>query len=362
MTTNVDVVNRALQVIGTRTTVTTLELANNTTNEAIQANLILEKYRDQLLRMAPWNCGIRYTNLWYITSVPGTPENTSPATNLWTPGQPAPPWAYEYFYPTDCLRMCWLIPSTQTGFANGVPITTAVTGGAPVFWQGQPVKYKVSTDTFRQATTHTLVSGGSGYQVGEIVTLGGKPSIQGEVPAGLVQIQVLTVDGTGSILTYSLYTSDVIGKTGFFFAVPTYPLDQVYTTGFGTGAQLSVTGVDLNTFAYRTILTNEEYATCAYVRRVTDPNAMDDDFIEAWATVLASGLAIALTGDKPLANMAVGLANKKIELARQQDGNEGLTVNDVTPDFIRIRGIAWTEYYNNGPWSGFDWGGLWSSY
>ena len=41
MTDNVDIVNRALQVIGTRTTVTAAELANQTSNEAIQANLIL---------------------------------------------------------------------------------------------------------------------------------------------------------------------------------------------------------------------------------------------------------------------------------------------------------------------------------
>lgn len=362
MTDNVDVVNRALQVLGTRTTVTALELANQSTNEAIQANLILEKYRDQLLRMAPWNCGIRYTNLWYLTSVPGTPENTSPATNLWQPGQPAPPWGYEYFYPSDCLRMCWLIPATQTGFASGVPITTAVTGGAPAFWSGQPVKFKISSDTFRQATSHALAAAGSGYQVGEVVTLGGAPSTQGDVPAGLIQITVVTVNGSGGILTYSLTSTGPVNKTGFFFAVPTYTLAQVETTGFGTGAQLTVSAVSLATFAYRTILTNQEYASCAYVRRLTDPNAMDDDFIEAWATALASGLAMALTGDKEIANKLVAKVNQKIELARQQDGNEGLTVNDVTPDFIRVRGISWTEYYNNGPWSGFDWGGLWASY
>ena len=51
MTTNTDIVNRALQVLGTRTTVSDSELATNGSNEAIQANLILTKYRDKLLRM-----------------------------------------------------------------------------------------------------------------------------------------------------------------------------------------------------------------------------------------------------------------------------------------------------------------------
>src|SRR5438034_1016242 len=127
MTSNTDIVNRSLQTIGTRTTVTDAELANNTTNEAIQANLILTNMRDDLLRLAPWDCALKTANLTYITSQPGTPENTSAATTLWQPGQPAPPFAYEYQYPVDCLRAVSIIPANQTGFSGGVPITTAVT-------------------------------------------------------------------------------------------------------------------------------------------------------------------------------------------------------------------------------------------
>lgn len=116
------IVNRALQAFGSRTTVTAQELIDQSSNEAIQANLVYDSLRRQLLRMAPWNCGLKTANLTYITSTPGTPENTSPATTLWAPGQPAQPWAYEYQYPVDCLRPCWVIPATQTGFA-GTPIT-----------------------------------------------------------------------------------------------------------------------------------------------------------------------------------------------------------------------------------------------
>ena len=87
------------------------------------------------------------------------------------------------------------------------------------------------------------------------------------------------------------------------------------------------------------------------------PVVMDPDFVEAWAYALGAGVCIALSGDKGLANMCLGVTNRQIEEARKVDGNEGFTINDVTPDFIRIRGIAWTEAYT-GPWSGFDWGGL----
>lgn len=358
MTSEVDIVNRALQVLGTRTTVTSSELANETSNEAIQVNLILAPYRDQLLRMAPWNCGISYINLSYLTSSPGTPENTSPATNLWTPGQPAPPWSYAYMYPDDCVRAAFVIPSQQTGFAGAVPITTAVTGGAPAFWQGQPVRYKVAIDRYlREATGIAIVDGGTGYAVNDKVVLGGAPT-SGEVPAGLVQINVDTVDGSGTILTASLADFPNLDKNSLLYSTPTYNLDQISTTGLGSGAIVSVDGVDVTTFSARTILTNQQNATLACVQQVTDPNVMDPDFIEAWVGVLGGGLCQALTGDKALANMSIGKANMKISEARQTDGNEGLTINNVTPDFIRVRGIADSGYVS-GPWNNFDWGGLW---
>ncbi len=86
---------------------------------------------------------------------------------------------------------------------------------------------------------------------------------------------------------------------------------------------------------------------------------MDPDFIEAWAFVLGAGICMALTGDKAQANMCIGMANARIAEARKADGNEGLTINDVTPDFIRIRGINFAGY--NNAWNGFDWGEMWPS-
>lgn len=356
------IINRALQVIGTRTTVTTAEMNALTSNEAIQADLIYAKYRNQLLRMAPWDCAIKTDNLLYLTSVPGTPENMSPSTPLWQPGQPAPPWSYEYFYPADCLRACFVIPASQTGFANGVPITTAVTGGSPSTWYWQPVKFKVQTDTFRQASASALVAGGTGFQVNEIVTLGGINQVNNAlVPAGFVQIKVLTVDGSGAILTYSLYATPWSNKTGFFFVVPSYPLVQTATTGFGTGASLTVSAVELATFTQRVILTNQEFATLAYCREVTDPNAMDELFQEAWVKTLGAGIQFALRDDKALANIVIGQANAMIAEARSIDGNEGLTQNDTTPDWIRTRGIASAGTYSS-PWGGFDWGDAWPAF
>lgn len=266
MTSEVDVANRALQSIGTRTTIASL-MENSP--EARQCSISIEPLRDELLRMAPWNCARNYNNLALICAAPGTPENPTAGTSTWQKGQPPPPWAYEYMYPTDCLRPLWIVPQFMTGFAAGVPITTAITGGAPQFWNGPPVRFAVGIDQL----------------------LNGVPAVGG---------------------------SDT-----------------------------------------KVIWTNQENAILTYIKQITDPNVMDEMFVQAWVAGLAARLVIALTGSKEIANLKIKEANGFVALARQADGNEGLTVNDVTPDWIRFRGIdypadsAWSP--NPGP---FDWGNM----
>lgn len=359
MTTETDIVNRALQLIGTRTTVSDAELAGNTTNEAIQANLVLDNIRRRLLRMAPWDCALKTANLVYISSVPGTPENTSPATQLWAPGQPSPPWAYEYQYPVDCLRACWIIPGTQTGFASGVPITTAVTGGAPSFWLGPPVKFKVQNDSFFPVTAAAVVSGGTGHSVGDIITLAAGLSTNAPIGA---PAQLLVTGVSGSAITSVSVVSQVPGATalgGSYFAKQTNPVAQGSTTGAGTGATFNLTYGSQG--LQRVILTNQEFATLAYCCDIIDPNVMDDLFQDAWVKILAATMNMALQGDIKVSNGLIGMANAAILEARNVDGNEGLTINDVTPDWIRIRGVEFPDQYS-GPNLGYDWGALWAPF
>lgn len=359
MTTNTSLVNLALQSFGSRTTVTDAELAANSTNEAIQANLTFNNTRDSLLRMAPWDCALKTANLNYITSVPGTPENTSPATNLWQPGQPRPPWAYEYQYPVDCLRACWVIPALNTGFAGGISITTAVTGGASTTWLGGPIPFKIGIDQFYPAIT-PFGLGGTGYAIGDISTLQLGPV--GLAPIGApAQVRVLTVDGAGAILTAEVVnqiqgSSTPMGGSYFSNSINVNPNRQASTTGSGINGLFNLVYGPLGD--QRVILTNQESATLAYVRQVTDPNVWDPIFQDAFQNALGADICMALSGDKALANMCIARANNSIVEARKADGNEGLTINDVTPDWIRVRGINWTDTMTNGPYSGFDWGGL----
>lgn len=360
MTTKTDIANRALQAIGTRTTVTDAQLANNSTNEAIQINLAYNNVRKRLLRMAPWNCGLKTANLVYVSSVPGTPENTSvPSTSLWERGLPTPPWAYEYQYPVDCIDACWVIPATQTGYAGGVPITTAVTGGAPSFWNGPPVKFAVMTDMFHAVTAAAVAAGGSGYAVGDIITL--EEGVNTNPPIGApAKLLVLTVDGGGAVQTVSVITQVIDASPalgGSYFDIQTNPVGQSATTGSGTGATFNLTQAATAT-PQRVILCNQEFATLVYCQDVTDPNLFDDLFQNAFANVLGAQVSIPLGGDKTLTKLAVSIANDAITQARAQDGNEGLTINDITPDWIRIRGIDFPSEYS-GPYLDYDWGGMW---
>lgn len=361
MTSLVDIANRTMQTIGTRTTMTASELANGDTNEAIQFNLIYENSRDDLSRLAPWDCTMKTANLVYISSIPGTPENSSPATTLWQPGQPSPGWAYEYQYPEDCLRACSIIPANQTGFSGGVPITTAVTGGAAAFWNGPPVKFVVRTDEFYPVIAAAVVAGGTGYAVGDVITLPAGPTTSAPIGA---PAQLLVTAAPAGIVSAVSVVAVVSGSNpaqgGSYFAPQTGTIVQDSTTGSGTGFTCTLTFDPKGT--QRVILTNQEFATLAYVKRVTDPNVMDTLFQSAWINVVAANIVMALKGDKAFANALIAETNASIEQARAVDGNEGLTINDVTPDWLRIRGVCFSDGYVSGPYSGFDWGQGWPSF
>lgn len=360
MASNTDIVNRALQAFGSRTTVTDAELTNETSNEAKQANLVLTQLRDQLLRMAPWDCALVMNRLTYITSTPGTPENTSDATQFWARGQPALPWSYEFQYPVDCLRACWILPSTQSGYA-GVPLTSAIQGFFPGGLSGMPVKFKVQIDLFYPVTAATVANGGTGHAVGDLITLA--QAADGVAPVGAPAVLRVATVAAGVILTVTVVDQILDSETrsgGSYFAAQTNPVAQGSTTGSGISATFTLTFGAQG--AQRVILTNEEYPALVYCKQITDPNVMDPLFVEAWVQVLGGHLCIALSGEKALANICISKANMAITEARKVDGNEGLTTNDITPDWIRVRGIAYPDG-GMGPYSqGWDWGPVWSAF
>jgi len=274
-----------------------------------------------------------------------------------------------------------IIPQYTTQ-AGGVPIYPAgtVTGAGQAGWTGPALKFKVATDSFFSVTGATPAAGGTGYAIGDIITLA-QPSFtftQNSAPVGQppslttytidagapAQLQVLSLGGGNSVASVA-----VIGQVqgaatpagGSYFSVQTNPVAQGSTTGAGSGATFNLTFAAQST--QRIILCNQSQAILCYNTQITDPNVMDPLFQDAWIHILGARLAVQLAGDKALANLLVQSANGMIMEARKADGNEGITVNDVTPDFLRTRGgYGVGPNFEYSPNLTFDWGSGFNPY
>lgn len=382
MTSNLDIANRALQRMGSRTNMTLAEFNNQSSNEAIQSQLIMFELRDQLIRLAPWDCVQKWASMTYVTTLPGNPENPNAGAPLWQPGQPPIPWTYEYQYPVDCLRARKIIPQFTTQ-AGGVPIYPAstVTGAGQLGWTGPALKFKVGTDQFFSYQGATPVAGGSGYAAGDIITLA-QPQFtftQNSAPVGQppalttytftagapIQLQVATTGGGGSVATVTV-VNQIQGEatpTGgsYFSSQLGQTIAQGSTSGSGTGATFNLTNQVSG--QQRVILCNQCQAILVYNMQIIDPNVMDPLFRDAWVHILGARLSPELNGEVARANELIQLTNAAIMEARKADGNEGITVNDVTPDFIRIRGgFGVGPNYEYSPNMDFDWGSYYSPY
>lgn len=90
----------------------------------------------------------------------------------------------------------------------------------------------------------------------------------------------------------------------------------------------------------KVILTNQPQAILVYTRLIVQTGLFDDQFVEALTYYLAHRISVPLSGDKALAKANYDTANVKVNAARASNGNEGLTIVDGIPDWMRVRGYA----------------------
>lgn len=88
----------------------------------------------------------------------------------------------------------------------------------------------------------------------------------------------------------------------------------------------------------KVLLTNAAVPVFDYTYEATNEALWDPEFVMVDVLALAARLAIALRSDKSMAQLKMEGANNAIIQARVADGNEGLTILDHVPDWIRIRG------------------------
>jgi hypothetical protein len=108
------------------------------------------------------------------------------------------------------------------------------------------------------------------------------------------------------------------------------------------------TDQDVNGNQILVILTNQPQASLVYTSRVTNPNLFDGQFTEAFRYYLGARVCIRLTGDKAMAAAAYKMADMLCKAAAASNGNEGLTVIDNIPDWIKARGYASDWAYPDG--------------
>lgn len=130
------------------------------------------------------------------------------------------------------------------------------------------------------------------------------------------------------------------GATGGtpIFSTPSYipvPAVNVRPQRFQIGSDLNQQGQNV-----KIILSNQSQAVGVYTRLITEPDLWDDLFQEAMVAALGVRLVIPLAGDKAMLKLQREAAVQAIMQARVSDGNEGFTIENWTPDWLAIRGVA----------------------
>ena len=122
MPSQTDICNRALSVIGTRSSIASMT-ENSIEAEACTAHFELSCRA--LLRLAPWSFARKTVPGALIAAAPGTPEN--PNGVLPFPLVPniagnqalqIVPWLYEYAWPQDCIRLRQVRQQMQTAVSG----------------------------------------------------------------------------------------------------------------------------------------------------------------------------------------------------------------------------------------------------
>lgn len=146
MASDVDVANVALDNIGARFSVTSLNPPLPAPNAAVVARQYQPRI-DALHRAAHWNFARKQIKLTLLKAACGTPENPN-GTTLPIPPYP---WQYEYAYPPDCLLMRFLVCGPQWQGGPGNPFPAGVATTPPLFPFGYPgFKFVVANDTNAQ--------------------------------------------------------------------------------------------------------------------------------------------------------------------------------------------------------------------
>lgn len=141
MTSPVDIVNMALQQVGA--VQSTIASFDEDSTEARVASLLYEPKVKDLMRAAQWGFARRQAFLTQLRAAVIDGEASD--------DPPVQPWQYEYAYPSDCLRIRYLMPNLDPSEdGSSVPLTTS-TILTPYIWTDQSqIRYTIANSTNTQ--------------------------------------------------------------------------------------------------------------------------------------------------------------------------------------------------------------------
>ncbi len=96
----------------------------------------------------------------------------------------------------------------------------------------------------------------------------------------------------------------------------------------------------------KVVNTDQENALFDYTYIANDETIWDSMFVQTMVSALAARLAIAISGDRALAQLRTQEANSILLQSRVTAANEELTVLDHIPDWLRIRGVGGNQDYD----------------
>jgi len=340
--TDIDVANQSLAMISARNTIASF---TENTVEAKNVKIFYNRIRDQVMTMAWWNFARRTDVLQLFKAAPGTPEN--PGMQVpWTTDDPAPPWLYEYRYPLDCLLFRYITFRPNSLPTQTTPPISSTILSSDSWWPGPPQKFIVANDFAEDDITNIFQSfpalvdtqtNPAKFRQGDLFT------ITGLTPPGMQELEGKDFRAM-TVIDNHVQLMDPV------------TLAPINSTGFGAYSG----GGHIRSAGFKVILTNTTQALGCYTARIDDPNVWPAEFYNCFATALAAFLAFPISGKLDLKTNLLQEANGMIIEARRTDGNEGITNQDVIPDWIRVRGLQYQDWWGSG---GVGWDqGAYTSY
>jgi hypothetical protein len=122
----------------------------------------------------------------------------------------------------------------------------------------------------------------------------------------------------------------------------TYPADALKVTRIVNPAGRKALPIEFavgrNADNNKVLMCNLEEPEIEYIKLITDAGMYDPAFVLAFALRLSAAIAMPITGDRGIMLEMRQLASEAVSLAKSEDGNEGVEVDDEPdPDWITAR-------------------------